>query len=214
MKRLTHRKRVTGRQGERGASIVESALILPVFIILIFGIIEFGAFFFDINNVRNAARDGAREGSSWASGPTADYHIIAQARRSLGNMNTRLGGIIIYKASGANADVPAACLADLVSGDDGEAGLCNVYSGTRVSTALEATFGAMDAAGMSTTYASKWDRKWPAPTRNDALSGTGTPDFIGVYVAATHKSVTGTVPQRTIKQRAVFLLEPQRADSL
>lgn len=193
---------------------MESALILPVFIILIFGIIEFGAFFFDINNVRNAARDGAREGSTWASGPTSDYHIIAQARRSLGNMNTRLGGMIVYKASGPNAEVPAACLADLLAGDDGEAGLCNVYSGTRVRTALEANFGALDAAGMNSTYASKWDRKWPAPTRNDAISGTAMPDFIGVYVAATHNSVTGTVPSRLIKQRSVFLLEPQRANSL
>ena len=50
------------RDGERGAALVEFALILTLFFLLIFGMIEFGV---DYNNyiaVRNGTREGARMG--------------------------------------------------------------------------------------------------------------------------------------------------------
>lgn len=55
MNRTTHRNR-----GESGASLVEFALIAPFLILLIVGIIEFGYLFGQYNEVRHAAREGAR----------------------------------------------------------------------------------------------------------------------------------------------------------
>ncbi len=46
--------------GERGASAVEFALVLPLLLIVLFGIIDFGFFFGQFNEVRHAAREGAR----------------------------------------------------------------------------------------------------------------------------------------------------------
>lgn len=46
----------------RGATLVEFALILPLLIILIFGIIEFGLIMYDQQVITNAAREGARYG--------------------------------------------------------------------------------------------------------------------------------------------------------
>jgi Flp pilus assembly protein TadG len=44
----------------RGAAAVEMALIMPVFLMLVFGIIEFGRAMMVSNMVTNAAREGAR----------------------------------------------------------------------------------------------------------------------------------------------------------
>lgn len=52
--------RTTGRWSRRGAALVETALVLPIFLMLIFGIIEFGRALMVSNMVTNAAREGAR----------------------------------------------------------------------------------------------------------------------------------------------------------
>lgn len=48
---------------ERGAAAVEFALILPIFLILLFGIIDFGYMINRSSIINNAARDGVREAS-------------------------------------------------------------------------------------------------------------------------------------------------------
>ncbi|NND02184.1 MAG: hypothetical protein HKN91_05305 [Acidimicrobiia bacterium] len=45
---------------ERGANLVEFAVLAPLLLILIFGIIEFGYLFAQLNDVRHAVREGAR----------------------------------------------------------------------------------------------------------------------------------------------------------
>jgi Flp pilus assembly protein TadG len=47
-------------QGERGAALVETALLLPLLILLVFGIIEASWAFSQQNDVRYGAREGAR----------------------------------------------------------------------------------------------------------------------------------------------------------
>lgn len=47
-------------QGRRGAVTVEMALVLPIFTMLVFGIIEFGRGFMIMQLVTNAAREGCR----------------------------------------------------------------------------------------------------------------------------------------------------------
>ncbi len=48
---------------ERGAAAVEFAIILPVLLLVMFGIVEFGTLMYDQIMVTNAAREGARWGS-------------------------------------------------------------------------------------------------------------------------------------------------------
>ena len=47
---------------EKGASAVEFALVLPVLMLILFGIIEFGFILYDKAVVTNASREGARRG--------------------------------------------------------------------------------------------------------------------------------------------------------
>ncbi|MHB1295739.1 MAG: TadE/TadG family type IV pilus assembly protein [Anaerolineae bacterium] len=53
---------VRGRRlaDEKGQDLAEFALVLPIFALVLFGILEFGIIVFSYNTVANAAREGAR----------------------------------------------------------------------------------------------------------------------------------------------------------
>jgi Flp pilus assembly pilin Flp len=49
-------------KSQKGATVVEFAIILPLLLLLIFGIIEFGLFLFNRHVITNAVREAARAG--------------------------------------------------------------------------------------------------------------------------------------------------------
>ena len=51
------------RKTERGQAVVEMALVLPILLMLVFGIIEFGRILNTYMIVTNLSREGAREGA-------------------------------------------------------------------------------------------------------------------------------------------------------
>ncbi len=58
-------------QSESGAALVEFTVIMPLFFLVVFGMIEYGMVFFLQYNMLNAARAGARAISVQASTPAA-----------------------------------------------------------------------------------------------------------------------------------------------
>ncbi len=54
-----HKKKVR-RRTEKGAAAVEFALVLPILVLLVFGIVEFGRAYNAYLSVTHAAREGAR----------------------------------------------------------------------------------------------------------------------------------------------------------
>ncbi len=61
------RRSANEAHGESGASLAEFALVLPVLVMLVFGIIEFGITFTKAQAIEAAAREGARLASIEAS---------------------------------------------------------------------------------------------------------------------------------------------------
>ena len=68
---------VRGSASDRGAAAVEFALVVPVLFLLVFGILDYGRFFFDSVSLRQGAREAARQavvqqypGSVLGSSPT------------------------------------------------------------------------------------------------------------------------------------------------
>jgi Flp pilus assembly protein TadG len=47
----------------RGAAAVEFAILVPIFIVIVFGIVDFGLMFYSKTVITNAAREGARTAS-------------------------------------------------------------------------------------------------------------------------------------------------------
>jgi hypothetical protein len=72
------------RRGERGQEVVEYALIFPLLMGLLFGIVEFGWAVLSYNTIANAAREGARFGIIH---PTDEAGIEAAARGLTAGLN-------------------------------------------------------------------------------------------------------------------------------
>ncbi len=79
----------TGRRKERGQSLVEFALIIPIFFILVLGIIDFGMALRSYITLTNAAREGARVGVVCQGGTStsASTAAIAQVVHSGGALD-------------------------------------------------------------------------------------------------------------------------------
>lgn len=81
------RPRRDHRTGEAGQSLIEFALILPVFLIVLMGMLEFGSAFDHRNAMAYAVREGARVGASLGNGgsdpSSVDPAIVAAVQRGL-----------------------------------------------------------------------------------------------------------------------------------
>ena len=65
------------RRRNSGQSLVEFALVLPVFLLLLGGIIDFGFMFYSRITVINAAREGARSAVTAIDNPTSIPSLVA-----------------------------------------------------------------------------------------------------------------------------------------
>ncbi len=63
------------RKTETGQTLVEFALVLPMLLILMFGIVDFGRAFYTWLTVTNAAREGARVGATQMDTSTINTRI-------------------------------------------------------------------------------------------------------------------------------------------
>jgi hypothetical protein len=53
-------KSIKALGGERGSQIIEASLVLPLLLLVLLGILDFGMLFWRYESVTNAAREGAR----------------------------------------------------------------------------------------------------------------------------------------------------------
>ena len=94
------RSRVRRRQRSGGQSLVEFALILPIILLIMFGIVDFGLAFDASIGISNAAREGARQGTTVPS--TAA--ITARVRTVAGRLNdSRLAVTVTCKTAAGGA---------------------------------------------------------------------------------------------------------------
>jgi hypothetical protein len=54
-------------RNQRGAAVVEFAVVLPLLLVILFGIVEFGLLFYNKQVLTNASREGARAGIAYKS---------------------------------------------------------------------------------------------------------------------------------------------------
>jgi Flp pilus assembly protein TadG len=83
----------------KGVSAVEFAIVLPILMIITFGIIEFGLLLFDKQVITNASREGARAGivarfdpNTGEPNPLSNGEINAIVNNYVGNHLVSLGG--------------------------------------------------------------------------------------------------------------------------
>ena len=122
---MTARKRSTPRErsGERGQGLLEFALVLPLFAVLLLGVLELGTAFSHETSLEYATREGARSGAALANGggtlgcgagqspkaSTVDALIIEAVERVLTSPGSpiilaNVTQIRIYKATASGAE--------------------------------------------------------------------------------------------------------------
>jgi len=80
--------RARRKNGEKGQALVEFTLLLPIFLLLLFAIIDFGMGFYSWITVTNAAREGARLGVVMATAQEIEDRVYQTA--DLPNESTQM----------------------------------------------------------------------------------------------------------------------------
>jgi Flp pilus assembly protein TadG len=78
-------------KNQRGTSAVEFAIILPLLVVFVFGIIEFGLVFYNKAMVTNASREAARAGIVYRDPPLTVAEIQSVAHNYCGGMLVSFG---------------------------------------------------------------------------------------------------------------------------
>lgn len=79
-------------KNQTGASAVEFAIVLPILVLLVFGIIEFSVALYDKAMITNASREGARAAIVFRVPPVTDDEITNVVNTYLGNNLITFGG--------------------------------------------------------------------------------------------------------------------------
>ncbi len=86
------------RTRDRGATLIEAAIVFPLLFLTIFAIAEFGLAFKDWLTVSHATREGARAGATFGDDIAADYLILNEVGRHLGAASITIQNARIYNA--------------------------------------------------------------------------------------------------------------------
>lgn len=186
------------RRSERGAGLLETAIVIPVFLLLVFSIFEMGLLFRDSLTTDNASREGARAASTRGNRDDADYYVLRTIEHGLEAMGLeRLDHVVVFKATGPDDTVPGACKTA------SQAGLCNRYTAADF-------FAELDDSGGNDTgnfRCGSRDSSWCPTTRETSLSA-GT-DFIGIHVQTRHDFITGFFSGgNDLEETTILRLEP------
>jgi Flp pilus assembly protein TadG len=181
----TLRSRIARRitRTERGAAAVEFAIILPVLVLVTFGIIEYSSAYHDESLTADAARAGARVGSSMATDSGMPAAVVAAVNSAVSTMPSDAPQELwIYKAN--NAGYPG-----------------NGTSFSSCSTnCLKYTWsqGSKSFTGGSGSWSMSTNQVCTMPY-----------DQVGVYVKVNHPFITGMFGSAmTLTDHAVFRFEP------
>lgn len=205
---MSKRGRFDRRARERGAVLVEAAIVAPIAFALVFGAMELGYAYYGKLTVEHMSIAGARAASGSADDYLADYNTLKavnDARTGMGA--SQITKIVIYRATGPSDRVPTACKTASVANSATTRG-CNFYTGADLASP-SSEFGCVGPPGP----ASKKDDPWCPTTRKSAMlptNGNGPPDYVGVYVVGVHNNLIGLFGKSfTFSNDTVIRIEPR-----
>ena len=177
------------RGGERGAVLVETAILIPIILIITFGLIEFSMVYQSSSTGSGAARSAARTASAEAKLPTFATDAAAAASTALRTIGSEEPvEMWVYKAN--NLGYP---------GGIGSTGFASCATSCIKYAWLPAT--------RSFDVANPTGSGWPYQTQ--LACDVANWDSVGVYIKLNHKYMTSLFGTSiTLTDHAVFRLEP------
>ena len=194
--------RVTGATS-RGQALVEFALIFPIFIVMMIGIIEFAILFNALLAVNFSARNAALSAAEAGNGVGSDCVILAAVEESVAApaSKARIDTVQIFQARANSSGVTQMVGSPTVYSRSGSTS-CTFVDGIRPSLSL--------TAGRATAT------RRPADATSWAGAGSGHPsvDNVAVTVTYTHSYVDalrnfiGGGGTLTFERTSVMRMEP------
>jgi len=216
-------------QDDGGAVVIEAAIVLPLMMVFLAGIVDFGVGFRDKTLMQSAVRNGARVGASSVNDPSADQLALSTMYAGLVDLNAAvIWKAIIFEANGiTNGQPSTTCknLTPLSTGNGNASANCNVYDLSQIQKAAQTpptqflgsavTLTATAPPQPTTTCSSGWNRYWCAgganTTTNERQANlvTGVDSF-GLYLEVKYTPFTGVfgVSEMLIADSAVMRMEP------
>ena len=91
------------RKKQEGASLVEFSVIAPLFVVLLFGLVEFGMAIYDKGVLTNASREGARFGVVYSNPRKTETEIRDRVQTYLTNAGFTDTATINVTGAGGNS---------------------------------------------------------------------------------------------------------------
>ncbi|MCZ7532988.1 MAG: pilus assembly protein [Acidimicrobiia bacterium] len=181
--------------GEKGAALVEMAIVLPLLIVLVFGIVEYGLLFKEKLTIAAATSSAARTGATMGNREAADIRILQALEAGLFDQvdSKVLISVDIFRA---DPDTGAKIGTEVDSYEFNIELACH-WDPCPDPAVDPHTFG--DPSG------------WPPEDRTTTLNAAGGGlDLLGIEVSYHHTAVTGLIPgvDRDLVERALIRLEP------
>jgi hypothetical protein len=167
---------------ERGATLIEFSIVMPLLLLIMIAVMETGIALRDRFVVASAVGDGARVAAFQGNDPDADCSVLAAMAGYFGDDLDQVGQIEIFKADSNGNQIPSAT---------------NSYS-----------HSAGDPTDCDTWSKSV---KWPSTSRQVFVGSTAL-DIVGVRVEYERSWITGFPPfsgEFTIDESAVNRIEPE-----
>lgn len=195
----TRWRRRRGADGERGAVMIEMAIVAIVLMILLAATFDFGMGFRSGLSTMEAARAGARIGSGAKATQTADFFLLTGLRSTLASSGLLddVEMVAIFKSPNANGTVPPGC-------KTGTSGTCNVLTGQQLRDLAATHTGNINGSGCVTNATR---RAWCPTDRNDVQADA---DYLGVWVRVEHDTMFRfTSDSFTVERTSIMRLEPR-----
>jgi hypothetical protein len=106
------------RRREDGATVVEAAFVTPLFVFILFALVELGPFFQQWSSSKNGAAEGGRMATAAGTSERADYDLLVEMRNSLKNVGKNLDYVIVFRAKTIKDNVPDECVNAAEAGRD------------------------------------------------------------------------------------------------
>jgi Flp pilus assembly protein TadG len=185
--RAAGRARARIDAGERGAALVEAAILMPVVLLIVFGAIEFSSLYKDAATLSSATRAGGRTASAEprnANMPTDTAAAVSTALSTFPSSAPQQ--LWVYDAT-FSSNPPGSCSGNCVS----------------------FTWNPSSKTFNTGTYDPSRPPTWISD--QNACSNQQTWARVGVYVTAQHPFVTnlfGVGTTKSLSSNAIFRIEP------
>jgi hypothetical protein len=173
--------------GEDGQSLVEFALVIPIFLMLMMGLLEYGFLYNNILTVQYASRQGVSIAAEAGSLDGADCYILKAVEAALQSPTNRTSveAVEVYESDTNGDAIPG-----------------------RVNRYLR--FGSLECPGVNQPYTLVGEEGYPQTLRGDSLSG-GL-DLVGVHIDFTYYGITPIGAGRTwaVSDGSTLRMEPKQ----